>query len=160
MSIHDLVALQGDESELYARHADALRRSVARLVNTPPEVVEDACAHAWLQLLRRQPRRETVWAWLVTVAKREAWRLHGIERHDLPLDDRARAESAAQAETVLAARLELAAAAAVLSDRQRRLVGLQAAGHTYAEIAAGTGCTVRTVDRQLRRAANRLRAVA
>src|SRR5690349_8095129 len=42
-----------------------------------------------------------------------------------------------------------------LRGRQRRMLGLQAAGHTYDEIVAATGDSWRTVDRQLVRARKR-----
>jgi hypothetical protein len=50
------------------------------LVNTSPELIDDACAFAWVQLIRRQPDRNRNWrAWMVTVAERGAWRLHSGE---------------------------------------------------------------------------------
>jgi RNA polymerase sigma factor (sigma-70 family) len=45
-----------------------------------------------------------------------------------------------------------------LPERQQRLLWLHAAGLSYAEMAASTGCTVRTVERQLLRAKGKLRA--
>jgi DNA-directed RNA polymerase specialized sigma24 family protein len=53
------------------------------------ENAEDACAHAWLKFLQRQPDRDGQrWkGWLYVTAKREAWRLNALEfkeREDLP----------------------------------------------------------------------------
>src|SRR3954449_6423874 len=49
-------------------------------------------------------------------------------------------------------------APARLRPRQRRLLTMQAAGLTYGEIAAATGDSLRTVDRQLVRSRAALRA--
>lgn len=46
MAARHLVALRGDEADLYERHQPALRRAVARVVNASPEIVEDACQAA------------------------------------------------------------------------------------------------------------------
>ena len=46
-----------------------------------------------------------------------------------------------------------------LTGRERRLLGLQAAGYSYREISRATGDTVRTVERQLWRARRKLRCV-
>jgi DNA-directed RNA polymerase specialized sigma24 family protein len=74
--------LRGDEEDLYRRHDHELRRTVARAVYAPPELIEDACQNAWAILLRCQPRRSTVFAWLRVVAIHEAYRL--CEDHFLP----------------------------------------------------------------------------
>ena len=52
--------------------------------------------------------------------------------------------------------MRLRAVGEVLPERQRRLIALQAIGCSYAELAALTGDTPRTVDRQLARAKRRL----
>ena len=62
---------RGDEAELFARYHDMLLRAVSRQASAPAVVIEDACAFAWLQLLRYQPQRDNIVAWLVTVAVRE-----------------------------------------------------------------------------------------
>jgi RNA polymerase sigma factor (sigma-70 family) len=158
---------RGDEAELYQRHHRALVRSVGRSVNASRELIEDACQTAWLILLRRQPDRDRVFGWLRTVAIHEAYRLSGIERRDARLDaavspgaavvgtDRI-ADARACLDDLLEARLALARVAA-LPPRQRRLFALQIAGLSYAETAAVTGDSVRTVDRQLGRAHARVR---
>ncbi len=65
----------GDEAELYAQLATRLTKIVARQVRTSSANIEDACSFAWLQMLRYQPARETVLAWLIRVGTREAIRL-------------------------------------------------------------------------------------
>ncbi|MCW3050649.1 MAG: hypothetical protein JWO74_4933, partial [Solirubrobacterales bacterium] len=72
--------LRGDEAQLYEQYAQRLERVVTSQVRSSRVVVEEACANAWLILLRRQPARQTAWPWLKVVAIREAWRLDGLER--------------------------------------------------------------------------------
>ena len=158
------VLQRGDEAELYRRHHRALVRSVARSVTASRELIEDACQTAWLILLRRQPDRERVFGWLRTVAIYEAYRLSAIERRDVRLDaigsvdggPQLVADRRACIDGHLDARLALARVAE-LPARQRRLFALQLAGLSYAEAAVVTGDSVRTVDRQLRRAHARMR---
>ena len=59
------------------------------------EVVEDACSFAWVEFFRYQPDRDRSWkGWLVTVARREAWRLNALDHkereavrgEDLPME--------------------------------------------------------------------------
>lgn len=158
--------IAGDEGELYRLYHDRLVRHVTAAVNAPRVVIEDACQNAWSALLRTQPRRETIFAWLRVVAIREAWALAERERRDLVLDatdhDTSSLETASwltdpranadrRLETLQA--LELVAE---LPQRQRRLLGLHISGYTYRQIAQITDDTPRTVDRQLRRAHLRL----
>lgn len=72
---------------LYAAEDDHLRNLVARHVhNVDEQTIEDACAHAWTQLLRHTtvdidsdaPHR--ILRWLTTTAVRHAWRLCEIQR--------------------------------------------------------------------------------
>src|SRR3954470_14753985 len=78
---------RGDEAELYLRHHERLVRAVARVVNAPAALVEDACQTAWLVLLRRQPDRgPTLFGWLRTVAVHEAYRLSREERRHARLE--------------------------------------------------------------------------
>jgi RNA polymerase sigma factor (sigma-70 family) len=152
----------GDEAELYLRYQRELVHVVARSVNASRELIEDACQTAWLILLRRQPDRDRVFGWLRTVAIHEAYRLSGVERRDARLDAPVSSDTAvgghervadprACLDRQLEARLALARVA-VLGPRQRRLFALQIVGLSYAETSAITGDSVRTVDRQLRRA--------
>lgn len=157
---------QGDEGALFAEHADRLRAVVRRKVNTADAVIDDACAFAWAQLLHHQPRRDTVLAWLITVAHREALRLDGIERRGVELDTGAGHDEADETYTVPAVRgdveeaIELADALDLLGElpeRKRRLYLLHALRYTYAEIGELTGDTYTTVNRQLTRANELLR---
>ena len=50
--------LQGDEDALFREHHGRLLQVVGGLVRGADEDIEDACAFAWSQFLRRQPDRE------------------------------------------------------------------------------------------------------
>lgn len=145
---------RGDEADLFRRHARHLERTVACHVNTSEAVVQDACSFAWMQLVRRQPRRACVLAWLRAVAVREAVRLDQIARRDLPLLNDTRSDEPLERAAELRDALETLAA---LHPRQARMIALQAMGPRYQDISAMTGDSGRTVDRQLRRARERLR---
>jgi DNA-directed RNA polymerase specialized sigma24 family protein len=117
--------------------------------------------------LRRQPDRDRVFGWLRAVAIHEAYRLSGVERRDARLDAPVSPGAAlCGSERVedpraclgrqLEARLALARVGE-LQPRQRRLFALQIVGLSYAEMSAVTADSVRTVDRQLRRAHARVR---
>ena len=71
---------RGDEADLYRRHHRDLQRAVARAVNAPRELIEDACQSAWTIMLRSQPDRAAIFAWLRVVAIHEAYRLCAAER--------------------------------------------------------------------------------
>jgi hypothetical protein len=79
--------LRGDEAQLYHDHSAALRAAVRHFAHANDEVVDDACSFAWLQLLRHQPNRGTVFAWLRTVAIREAWRICERDARDRTIED-------------------------------------------------------------------------
>jgi DNA-directed RNA polymerase specialized sigma24 family protein len=150
------VVLRGDEDPLYRQHARRLRSALRMKVNTTDDNLDDACAFAWMQFVRCQPRRNTVFAWLRTVATREAIRLDRIERAyprtqldglDHPALRDLRAEPDAHDELIDA--LDTLAS---LSDRQRTILGLYALGLRHKEIAVATGDTARSVARQMVRA--------
>jgi RNA polymerase sigma factor (sigma-70 family) len=155
--------LQSDEATLYERYHARLERHVrAAVMAAPAAVVEDACAAAWLVLLRQQPRRTTAYAWLRVVAVREAWRLLAREQRELSTDVLLSAETvrpthpAARPRPLaednlarpLAARTALRALAALPSPRRETLV-LRVAGFTHREIATATASSPRTVQRRL-----------
>ena len=146
--------LRGDEAELFHRHHRDVLRNVSRAVNAPPALIDDACQNAWLILLRRQPDRDTVRGWLITVAIREAYRLSSRERRTASLDE-VLAEVLAGpedvAETVLAHEThdQRRSALASLSPRKRQVLTLHAAGWRYKEIAAALGITYTNVNRHL-----------
>lgn len=155
----------------FAEHASGLQRAVGVNVTASEATVEDACAFAWTQLVRRADvdlSDERGVGWLYRVATREAWRLTSIERgavsYSATIDDpdhwglgASEPASPQDVEATVGARTRLDAVRA-LPERERRIVLLQAFGFTHAEIARRTGDTVRTVERQLRRAKQRLRS--
>src|SRR3954466_8460332 len=77
---------RGDEERLYITHANRLRRTVTANVNTSAANIEDACSFAWVQLVAKDPRRDTVFGWLTTVAIREAIRLDRRDRVTASID--------------------------------------------------------------------------
>ena len=135
------LALRGDEAELFQRHHDHLTRAVARAVNGSHVLIEDACSFAWMQLLRVQPERTpALFAWLRTVATREAYRLSAIELRDGHVDDLGPCEVWAKVlghvrdmDHEIEARRALDALAG-LPERRRRYLILFVAGYTYDEI--------------------------
>jgi DNA-directed RNA polymerase specialized sigma24 family protein len=136
---------RGDESELYLRHHHHLTRAVARAVNAPRELIEDACQNAWTTLLRVQPERTSIFGWLYVVATREAFHLCERERRHIHLEVMLPSGSwdaliadAFSIEDILEARDALQILAS-LPDRQRGDLTLLVAGFSYAEIAEMTG---------------------
>lgn len=155
----------GDEAQLYRSLAARLEQTVRIQVHAPREVIEDACHHAWTQLINHGDRvnRDAMFSWLATTAVRHAWKLNRRERRELSLE--AAAEDLGELQIPSRSpgppeRLELQeqlGQLAELPERQRRFIWLRAAGLTYVEMAAYTGDTVRTVDRQIVRATVRIR---
>jgi RNA polymerase sigma factor (sigma-70 family) len=159
--------------ELYRALSARLEQIVRLDVRAPDPVIEDACQFAWSRLVHHagRVRREAVLAWLVKTAVREAFKLIRRDGRELSLD--------AALETMGDAVLETASTQAIggraptpheilehrerlhaihaLPERQQRLLWLHALGLSYAEMALYTGCTPRTVERQLLRAKQRLR---
>ena len=150
-------ALGGDEAGLFREFNPRLVRIVQRRTNRPSEMVHDACAFAWQQFLQHQPDRERNWrSWLVTVAEREAWRLHGAEARHVSLslepsehEGMGTWEIADRRDPVSTrARLrEALEAFAGLPERRREIKALQIAGFSYVEIAERRGLTYTRVNR-------------
>ena len=160
--------LAGDETDLYRLYATELQRAVARRVGASRQVIEDACAFAWAQLLAKQPDRDAVMGWLIVVARHEALRLIRLEQRELRLDgDPAKCEKddyVTGAERLAApgsldaeveAR-ELLERLTFLPERRRRIVELRLAGYCYSEITEATGDGQRAIDRQLKKARHAL----
>jgi RNA polymerase sigma factor (sigma-70 family) len=158
----------GDVAELYASLSARLQRIVERDVHAPRPLIEDACQSAWnrLWLYRRRVRREIALSWLVTTAVHEALRLLrdqagllSLERELEEWGDRAVPTSAPLMADLceLWTRLD---GIRSLSQRQQQLLWLHGFGFSYAEIAARTGSTTRTVERQLLRGKHKLRRIA
>ena len=155
---------RGDEAELFERHWDRLVRIVQHTMRVPRHIAEDACAIAWLQLLRTQPEREAIFAWLRVVATREAVRLIKAQgRHTLFFEEDpaepepAHADRGADLQLALEARQALEHIAA-LTPRQVRIFGLHVAGLSYDEICEATGYSWTQVNRHIGRARSALRS--
>ncbi len=155
---------RGDEERLFERYDKRLRRATQLSVNTSPDIVDDACAFAWMKLLANQPRRETLFGWLKVVARNEALRLDGLVRGvaslgHAPADEGAVPEPAAvrgRLETVQGM-LEVRERLAALPARQRDLVFLHAAGWRYQELAEREGISSTRVNQLLASASVRMR---
>jgi RNA polymerase sigma factor (sigma-70 family) len=158
----------GDFNELYASLSARLERIVRMDVRAPRSVIEDACQVAWGQLVRYRDsvQRDSALSWLATTAIHEAFALLRRQNRFYSLDEAVeRQGDAAVLDTSPAAdeicelteRLEGIRA---LSHRQQQMLWLHGLGYTYREIAATTGCTKRTVERQLLRAKRKMRALA
>jgi RNA polymerase sigma factor (sigma-70 family) len=156
-------ATHGDEDHLYRRHHRDLQRAVARVVNAPRELIEDACQTAWTIMLRSQPDRTAIFAWLRVVAIHEAYRLAAAERGahledlahgqgwDTVIADPVTIDDALEARRALRSLAELPA-------RQRQDLSLRVAGFSYREIAQITGGrTYTNVNKHLAKARARIR---
>jgi RNA polymerase sigma factor (sigma-70 family) len=158
-------APRGDEDELYRLHHRTLHRAVARIVRAPHEVIEDACQAAWTALLRTQPERYAIFAWLRVVAIHEAFRLARTERRDCRLD-RVRPRDGEWHDVTADPRslddaveaLEGLRALAALPERQRNDLALKVAGYSYEDILARTpGRTFTNLNKSLVKARRRIR---
>jgi RNA polymerase sigma factor (sigma-70 family) len=153
---------------LYADLAPNVRRIVASNVAAPSGVVEDACQVAWGRLLTHHAEIQdgAELGWLVTTATRVMLRTLHAHRREVSYEIEAEAgelwqrtdpRQRADLRSQLSDRLgELR----VLTPRQRQLLCLRGIGYGYAEIAARTGDSERTVQRQLMRGRRRLRQAA
>ena len=129
------------QHDLYAEHAVKLRRLVGARVETSDANLDDACGFAWTQLVATAPSREgSIFAWLATVAIREAWRLHAVESRDahdggeVILDALESRGATAGPEDRIAVD-EVAKALRTIHPRKRRMLLLHAAGFSHREIA-------------------------
>ncbi len=155
---------RGDEDELYRRHHQNLHRAVARAVNAPRELIEDACQNAWTTLLRVQPERTAILSWLYVVATREAFRLCDRDRRHLHLETMPPAGpwdavvgDPFSIDDILEAH-EALEILARLPDRQRTDLTLLVAGFSYLEIAQLTGGrTYTNVNKHIAKARARVR---
>ena len=157
----------GEVGGLYRRLAPRLERIVRLDVRAGDAVIEDACQFAWSRLVHHadRVRADTVLAWLARVAVHEALRLLRRERRELSLEGESESLQAhalwspRPPPEVLYEHRERLAVLAGLPERERRMVWLHALGLSYEEIATYSGCTVRTVERQLLRGKQRLRTI-
>jgi RNA polymerase sigma factor (sigma-70 family) len=168
MSAQPASSATSDLNQLYRAFADRLEQIVRLDVTASDSVVEDACQFAWDRLLcnRERVRQQSALAWLARTAVHEAFKLLQRQQRYLSLEDVGelagevglRSESAGPEEVIV--QRERLEAVGLLPERQRRMLWLHALGFSYAEIAAETGCTVRTVERQLLRAKRAVRSSA
>jgi RNA polymerase sigma factor (sigma-70 family) len=159
---------------LYQQQATSLQRIVASRVRTSETVIEDACQTAWMRLCTYNdvdPDGPGAIRWLTITAIREAWKrsaareipVGGWTGHNTDYEPAGAElpEPAGDTPDPLDVVIqhehtrELQARLARLTDRQRRFLALQALGLTYQEIA-GTGSSVRTVERQIHRGRQKL----
>lgn len=153
-----------DLTELYRGLSDRVRELVRFSVRAPDAVIDDACQTAWSRLLRLRTRvrRETALSWLVTTANREALKALRRTSRELPLEALGERPHGGFATPEQAAEFhERLDQLRVLPRRQQQMLWLQGLGLSYTEMAAYTGDTERTVERQLmrgKRALERLEA--
>jgi RNA polymerase sigma factor (sigma-70 family) len=153
---------------LYLELQPQLLRILTRNLEAPEWVIAEACQAAWGLLV---PQGSEVAAgqelgWLSTTATRTAIRILRRERFSEPhaelpepvrLDDRRAGGSDPERAVELRERL---AEIKRLPVREQRVVMLYGFGYAYQEIAAVTGDSRRTVERQLTRARQRLAQLA
>jgi DNA-directed RNA polymerase specialized sigma24 family protein len=159
---HHASSARGDEADLFRAHNDELMRILTgSLVNCPPEIVEDACAFAWAQLIDHQPDRGRNWrGWLFRTAQREAWKLQREAREHRPLrtsEDQLRIEYSdpvdprdyQQIHTDVGDALSIIKR---LPPRLQRIAMLRALGLRHAEIGEVTGDSATRVVQLVARA--------
>ncbi len=154
--------------QLYERLSGQLERIVRTDVRAPETVVEDACQFAWGSLLGQatRVRADAVLSWLATTAVREAWRQMRTRERDVSLDaddlygPEGTGPSTRPTTDVLVEDREQLKLIRQLPERQQRILWLRGLGLSYPEIAAYTGDTPRTVERQLLRGRRRIRELA
>lgn len=151
-------------AELYRELAERLQQIVRFDVRAPESVVEEACQFAWGRLMdhRHRVRRESALSWLARTAVREALKLHARAGRCVSLDVALDGEQGAEVPALAGPeesfeRRERLQSIRQLPQRQQQVLWLHALGLTYNEIACHTGCTTRTVERQLLRARRAVR---
>ena len=151
--------------QLYAELAPQLRRILGTNLQAPEWLIDDACQMAWEALLVQAEPVDSahVLGWLATTARRRALRLLKRANAELCLDASGPSEATfgtAPDPQQSAEFWERLGQVRRLSRRQQRIVWMQSLGFEYAEIAAETGETRRSVERQLLSARRRLHAAA
>ncbi len=157
-----------DVGALYRALSRRLEQIVRLDVRATDPVIEDACQFAWTRLVYHGDRvdAEKALSWLARTAVHEAFMLIRRDARELSLD--AAIEQAGDSvmpaftpgpDELLERRAQLDGIR-VLPVRQQRLLWLHGLGLSYLEMAQYTGCTTRTVERQLLRAKRTLRGAA
>ncbi len=155
---------------LYAELQPKLLRILTANLAAPAWVYDEACQSAWGSLLLHsaQVRPGGELGWLTTTATHAALRTLRHERLEeapeepadpIDLAERRALSPATDPEQALELRDRLAEVHR-LPPREQRALMLQGFGYDYAEIAAVTGDSRRTVTRQLTRARQRLARAA
>jgi DNA-directed RNA polymerase specialized sigma24 family protein len=152
---------------MYAQHDAELHRIVHRRGSQNPDVVDDACQHAWTQLVAAEhidlsPPRWRALAWLTTTAVRRAWLLNRTARRTVATDtdtiealhDHDRPAAGVDELAAQHLRLELVEQ---IPERPRRFLLRLALGYSYDEIATAEGASHRTTSKQIARAKRLLR---
>jgi RNA polymerase sigma factor (sigma-70 family) len=163
-----------DLAALYRELAVPLAQIVRAELRAPEAAIEEACQFAWSCLAQRPEAvgEATVLPWLATTARREL--LRSLRRNSRECSLEAVLEQFGELEATSGCPLGREAPAleelieqrerlrlvGALPRRQRGLLLLHAAGYSYAEIAARTGDSRRTVERQLLRAKRKARGLA
>jgi DNA-directed RNA polymerase specialized sigma24 family protein len=147
-----------DEEVLFRLHHERLVRLVQCRLGIPRELAEDACSSAWVQLLRKQPRRDQIVGWLYTVAKHEAFVLMRRRRREPPCPELAWVVTIAELDEIVAAR-EALRLIAQLKPQQRQVLSLLAEGHSYKGICELTGHTYTWVNRHISEGRRALRCL-
>jgi RNA polymerase sigma factor (sigma-70 family) len=158
----------GDLETLYAALAGRLERIVRLDVRAPDPVIEDACQFAWSRLAHHagRVRSETALSWLAKTAVHEAFKLIRRDGRELSLELAVEETPGVLFRAVVPGPDELLEqrerldSLRTLPERQQRMLWMQGLGLSYDDIAATTGCTSRTVERQLLRAKRALREAA
>ncbi len=145
----------------FAELAPRLERIVARNVRAPEPLIEDACQIAWSRWVTHRDRVApgSVLAWLTTTATREALRLLRCESRQVPFSEQPASGGqiinlpvrSPGPDQVVEFRERLAEVRG-LPAREQTALWMQGLGYDYREIAAQTGATRRTVERDLVRA--------
>ncbi|HEX6024140.1 MAG TPA: sigma-70 family RNA polymerase sigma factor [Solirubrobacter sp.] len=164
-----VAATGGDErawNELVARFTPVLRR-VAKGYRLSPEDVDDVIQLSWVALLENLPNLrepEAIGAWLVTTARRVAFRIRQHDVREVPTEFPFTEHLAAPdcCETAIIDRERMAAlrqAVRRLPSRQRELVEalLDAPGSSYRDVSQGLGIPVGSIGPTRERGLDRLR---
>ena len=155
---------RGDEAELFEQYAKKLVRVVRGTLRVQRDIAEEACAFAWLQLLRTQPERDLIFAWLRVVAIHEAFRLLRAQGRTATLDLSTEtefvvshpADRRADTDLIVEVRQALEQLHG-LTHQQARIFVLHLAGLSYDEIGAATGYSWTQINRHMGRARRNLR---
>ena len=129
---------------LYGQQARLVQRQVARRVNAPTAIIEDACQTAWERLCTHpgvEPVAPSAVKWLMVTAMREAWRRAAAR--EIPTDPTDLGEPITDALSPLDQTIaredtdELRGQLRRLTDRQRQFLALHAAGTRRAVHSGG-----------------------